>query len=145
MLFRDLHNERFVVLFLAALDAATGRLEFVGAGCGPLIYRHAGGEFSVMESTMAPLAIFPALRDDAVTEVTLHRGDILMLATDGFYEWENESLDQFGMARLADVVRLNAGVPAGELIRCLHQAVSAYAGSVKQADDLTAMVIAHLS
>ena len=141
MLFRDLHNERFVVLFLGALDAANGTLEFVGAGCGLSIYRQAGREFIVTEATMAPLAIFPAVPDGAVTEVTLHPGDVVMLVTDGFYEWEDESRDQFGLERVADVVRLHAEAPAGDLIRCLYQAVSAYAGSVKQEDDLTALVI----
>ena len=91
---------------------------------------------------MAPLAIFPAVGDGGVTEVTLHPGDVLMLATDGFYEWENESRDQFGLERLADVVRVNAGAPAGDLIQRLYQVVSAHAENVKQADDLTAPVIA---
>jgi|SRR5688572_2024365 phosphoserine phosphatase RsbU/P len=141
LLFRDLHNERFVVLFVGALAPGTGRLEFVGAGCAPLLYRHASREFSVMESTMAPLGIFPIVADGAVTEVTLHPGDVLMLATDGFYEWENESRDQFGLERLADVVRVNAGASAGDLIRRLYQVVSAHAESVKQADDLTALVV----
>jgi phosphoserine phosphatase len=142
LLFRDLHNERFVVLFVGALAASTGRLEFVGAGCAPLLYRHASGEFSVMESTMAPLGIFPTVADGAVAEVMLHPGDVLMLATDGFYEWENERRDQFGLERLADVVRVNAGAPAGDLIQRLYQVVSAYAENVKQADDLTALVVA---
>ena len=142
LLFHDLHNERFVVLFFGALTASTGRLEFVGAGCAPLLYRHASKDFSVMESTMAPLAIFPAVGDGGVTEVTLHPGDVLILATDGFYEWENESRDEFGLERLADVVRVNAGAPAGDLIQRLYQVVSAHAESVKQADDLTALVIA---
>jgi phosphoserine phosphatase len=140
-LFGDLHNRGFVVLFLGALAAGNGRLEFVGAGCAPFLYRGAAREFSMMDSTMAPLAIFPAVGADAVTEVTLHPGDVLMLATDGFYEWENEGGDQFGMERLADVVRAHADVPAGDLIRRLCQAVSVHAGSVKQVDDLTAMVI----
>ncbi len=90
---------------------------------------------------MVPLAIFPAVQDDAVTEIAIRPGDVIMLATDGFYEWENENGEQFGMERLADIVRVNAGLPAAELIRCLHQAVSAFAGNVKQGDDLTAMVI----
>jgi serine phosphatase RsbU (regulator of sigma subunit) len=74
------------VLFFGALAASTGRLEFLGAGCAPLLYRHASKDFSVMESTMAPLAIFPAVGDGGVTEVTLHPGEVLILATDGFYE-----------------------------------------------------------
>jgi phosphoserine phosphatase len=142
LLYRDLQNERFVVLFLGALDSATGRLEFVGAGCAPLIYRpQEGGGCVPTEATIAPLGIFPALPDRAVTEVTLHLGDVVMLATDGFYEWENENGDPFSMERLADIVRIDAGLPAAELIRCLHLAVAAFAGNVKQIDDLTAMVI----
>ena len=142
LLYRDLQHERFVVLFLGALDATSGRLEFVGAGCAPLIYRQqAGAGFIPAEATMPPLAIFPAVQDDAVTEIVLCPGDVVMLATDGFYEWENDAGDQFGMERLADIVRLNAGLPAAELIRRLHQAVSTFAGGMKQVDDLTAMVI----
>lgn len=143
LLYRDLHQQaRFVVLFFGALDATTGRIEFVGAGCAPLIYRQqGGGGFIPTDSTMAPLAIFPAVQPDAVTVFHLQPGDVVMLATDGFYEWENENGHQFGMARVADVVRVNAGLPAAELIRCLHQAVSAFAGDVKPSDDLTAMVI----
>jgi phosphoserine phosphatase len=142
LLYRDLRNERFVVLFLGALDCATGRLEFVGAGCAPLIYRQQGAVgFVPTDSTIAPLGIFPALRDPVVTAITLHLGDVVMLATDGFYEWENENGDQFSVERLAETVRVNAGLPAAELIRCLHRAVSAFAGQVKQVDDLTALVI----
>lgn len=142
LLYRDLQQARFVVLFFGALDTRTGRLEFVGAGCAPLIYRQQeDGGFIPTEATMVPLAIFPAVQDDAVTEFHLRPGDVIMLATDGFYEWENENGDQFGMERLADIVRVNAGLPAAELIRCLHRAVSAFAGNVKPTDDLTAMVI----
>jgi phosphoserine phosphatase len=141
LLFGDLHDKGFVVLFLGALAADTGRVEFAGAGCAPFLYRRAAERVSMMDSTMAPLAIFPTVGDGAVTEVVLQPGDVLMLATDGFYEWENDSRDQFGMERLADVIRANADVAAGELIRRLCQAVSVHAGTVKQVDDLTAMAI----
>ena len=141
LLYRDLRHERFVVLFLGALDAATGCLEFVGAGCAPLVYRGSSGEFAPTEATIPPLAISPTIPADAVTAVTLEPGDLVALATDGFYEWENEQRQQFGLARLHDSVRHNAGRPGAELIAALHQEVLTFAGTVKQVDDLTAMVI----
>ena len=56
-LHRDLHHERFVVLFLAALEAATNRLEFVGAGCAPIVYRQAESRFIQTEATVPPLGV----------------------------------------------------------------------------------------
>jgi serine phosphatase RsbU (regulator of sigma subunit) len=141
LLFRDLHNERFVVLFLGALEPDSGRLAYVGAGCGPFHYRHAHAACGMADSTMAPLGIFPTVPAGAVREVTLEAGDVMMVSTDGFYEWENAGREQFGRERLAEIVNRYPGLAAGDLIACLHHAVAGFAGGVKQADDLTAMVI----
>ena len=145
LLYRDLRNERFVVLFLGALDLASGRLEYVGAGCAPLVYRAADARgFAFVDSTVPPLAVFPRLPDGASSVLTLRPGDVVVMATDGFYEWENDEGDQFGMERLREAVASNAGRPAAELIQCLHQEVRRFAGAVKQVDDLTAMVVARV-
>ena len=143
LLYRDLRNERFVVLFLGALDLATGRLEYMGAGCAPLLYRAADQRgFAFVDSTVPPLAVFPHLPDGASAVLTLRPGDVVVMATDGFYEWENDGGNPFGMERLRETVASNAYRPAAELIQCLHADVRRFAGGVKQVDDLTAMVVA---
>jgi sigma-B regulation protein RsbU (phosphoserine phosphatase) len=139
-LYRDLQNERFVVLFLAALEAATGRLEFVGAGCAPMVYRQTENRFIPTEATVPPLGVLPTLQSDFAREMTLHAGDALVMMTDGLYEWENAEGQQFGMERLRESVRRSASRPGFELIRAVYQEVLAYAGGVPQVDDVTAMV-----
>jgi phosphoserine phosphatase len=139
LLYHDLRHERFVVLFLGALDAETGRLEFVGAG--GLTFVCQSGKVRSVEATIPPLALFPDVPAAAVTEVTLRPEDMVVLATDGFYEWENWSGDQYGLGRLCEQIRANALRSPGELIRSIYRDVSSYGQGVKQVDDLTAMVI----
>jgi sigma-B regulation protein RsbU (phosphoserine phosphatase) len=145
LLYRDLHHERFVVLFLGALDPVTSRLEFVGAGCVPCVYRARDDQgFIPREATTMPLGILSPLPMHGPVSLTLSAGDVVVMATDGFYEWENESGHQFGFDRLNDVVRRHARDGAAQVIRSLHREVSAYANGVRQADDLTAVVIRRL-
>ena len=93
------------------------------------------------ESTTLPLGILPALPGHEAAAVTLDEGDIIVVATDGFYEWENNAGQQFGLDRLNTVITHNATERAAQLIRELYREVSAYADGVGQADDLTAVVI----
>lgn len=141
LLHRDLHHERFVVLFLAALDAATSRLEFVGAGCAPVVYRQTENRFIPVEATMPPLGVLPTIGDNVSTALTLGPDDLVAMLTDGLYEWEDETGRQFGLERLADTVRRHADGSAAQLIRRAYQDVLAYAGHVPQVDDVTAMII----
>jgi phosphoserine phosphatase len=141
VLYRDLQNERFVIMFAAALDAASGRLEYVAAGCGPFLYRDAERDVIAADSSMPPLGIFEHAPADAAREILLQPGDALVVATDGFYEWENEQGEEFGLEQVAEIIQTYATVPAPEIVQYLHDAVERFAGSVKQADDLTAMVI----
>jgi len=141
MLHRDLHHERFVVLFLAALEATTSRLEFVGAGCAPMVYRQTESRFIPFEATVPPLGVLPVLQGSIATDVTLRPDDTVAMLTDGLYEWEDETGSQFGLERLGESVRRHATSPADHLMRGVYQDVLAYAGRVTQVDDLTAMVI----
>jgi phosphoserine phosphatase len=141
LLHRDLHHERFVVLFLGALEATTGRLEFVGAGCAPMVCRQTDSSFVPMEATVPPLGILPALEGRIATDLTLGAGHIVAMLTDGLYEWEDDSGRQFGLPRLGETLRLHAGRAASDMIQGVYQDVRAYAGRVPQVDDLTALVI----
>ena len=141
LLHRDLHHERFVVLFLAALETATGRLEFVGAGCAPIVYRHTGDRFIRLEANVPPLGVLPMLGDNISTHLTLGPDDTVAMLTDGLYEWEDETGRQFGLEQLAESVRRHAAHPAAHLMRCIYQDVLTYAGQVPQVDDLTALIV----
>jgi len=145
LLHGDLHHERFVVLFLAALEATTGRLEFVGAGCAPIVYRQTESRFVLTEATVPPLGVLPVVQGPIATNLTLRPEDTVAMMTDGLYEWENDTSRQFGLEQLRESVRRHACCPADRLIECVYQDVVSHAGCVPQVDDLTALVIKRVS
>lgn len=68
-------------------------------------------------------------------------GDIVVLITDGFVEWENERGEQFGTDRLADVIQRFAGQEPEEIIAELYTSVLGFVDGTPQQDDLTAVLI----
>jgi|GEM_PF-3245598 serine phosphatase RsbU (regulator of sigma subunit) len=68
-------------------------------------------------------------------------GDLLVLATDGFFKWANTAEERFGTDRLGISVRAARHLSAAEIISGLYQDVLKFAGQTKQMEDLTAIVI----
>jgi len=69
---------------------------------------------------------------------------LLLLATDGFFEWANAREERFGTQRLGQTVRAAHEKSAAEIIANLHQEVLRFASGTKQMDDLTAIVLKRL-
>ena len=69
---------------------------------------------------------------------------LMVLVTDGFFEWENEVGEEFGIERIRDVLRRNKDRSAREIIRAMYVAVRRFVGEVPQNDDLTALVVRKL-
>ena len=62
-----------------------------------------------------PLGISPRLISDPPINVELRPGDLLVLATDGFFEWANAQKEQFGAAKDGGSdSRLEASAPEGD-------------------------------
>jgi sigma-B regulation protein RsbU (phosphoserine phosphatase) len=74
------------------------------------------------------------------TVVSLEPGDILTLFTDGVTEQENENDEQFSLDRLKDLIVSKETYPAAELVDDVTKAVSTFAGTKEQEDDLTIVV-----
>jgi len=142
LLVDDLPSDRFVTCFFGLLDPSDASLRFSSGGHGPLLYfRAADGQVVELPTTGLPLGIMSGMRCDPVPPVAFQSGDMLVLVTDGFFEWLNANNEQFGMARLFDVIRNSRHRPSTDLIQTLYQEVLRFAGGTPQADDLTAVVI----
>ena len=72
---------------------------------------------------------------------TLQPGDIVLLVTDGFLEWENSTGEDFGTERLGAVVRQFSDREPEVIIAELYDAVLNFAQGTPQKDDLTAVLI----
>ena len=65
----------------------------------------------------------------------------MLLATDGFFEWENDQGEQFGVQRIEGAMRASRDSAASVIISHLYDAVIRFSNGTKQQDDLTAVVI----
>ena len=73
--------------------------------------------------------------------LSLHPGDLFLLITDGFVEWENEKGELFGSVRLQQAVRASRHQAPNVILKTLYDVVVAFSNGTRQQDDLTAVVI----
>lgn len=141
----DLREGTFVTAFVGFLDPGAGTVAYTSAGHGPIL-AFAAGDGTVTEHPThgTPLGLFPGMEYDPPTSVALAPGDMLLLFTDGFFEWARHDGEQFGQERLGEVVRECRERPAAEIIAAVFDAVTAFAGGSPQADDCTAVIVKRL-
>jgi serine phosphatase RsbU (regulator of sigma subunit) len=136
----SLEGRRFTTAFFAELDPVVGTLRYVNAGHNPPLLRRVGGELVRLEAGGLPLGIreAPAYESQALT---LGRGDLLVIYTDGIVEAENERHEEYGEARLAELVRALPAVSSAEGLAQILASVTAFTGAAPQLDDTTCMVV----
>ena len=97
-----------------------------------------------MEAQAVPFGILPFFNSDPPARLQMHPGDLVLLVTDGFYEWENDRGEDFGVQRLEKVIRASRDCSSSEIIARLYDAVITFANGTSQKDDLTAVLIKRL-
>ena len=144
-LLEDLPRGKFVTLAAVRCSAGSGELEILSAGHGPmLLYRAAENAVSELKPHGIPLGMLPGYPYPKSEMIELAAGDMLVLLTDGFWEWEGACGEQFGEERLKAALVAAAGLPAAGVIGQLTAAVESFAGGARQGDDLTAVVLRKL-
>ena len=138
----DLTPERFATLVAVLCQGGSDELELLSAGHGPLfIYSANDQSLTSLEAQALPLGIFPELWKASPVKLHMRPGDIVVLVTDGFFEWENGKGEQFGTDRLADVIRRLADREPEEIIAEIYESVLQFVSGTPQQDDLTAVLI----
>lgn len=135
-------GNRFATFVAAVCSGDDSRVELLSAGHGPLfVYSSARDSFEELSAQAIPLGLLPELNSSEPVVLHLEVGDMVVLATDGFFEWENAEGEQFGVARLTQAIRDARHLPSEEIIAELYGAVKTFVNGTKQTDDLTAVVI----
>jgi len=133
---------RFVTAFIGLLDAATHRLRFLSGGQGPILHFCAAqGECVAHKATSFPMGAMPLAKLRPAVEISLAPGDILVLLTDGIYEYEDAAGAQFGVQRVEQVLREHHHRDSASLAGCLLQTVRAFAQGAPQDDDVTMVLL----
>jgi len=142
LLVPDMSGGRFISLFAALVDPATGTLEWCNAGHNPpLLFRAGPRAAETLRATGRILGILdgPAVKPGA--GLALEPGDVLLLYTDGVTEARSPSGELFGEARLqAALAAAAAEEPAG-VLRGVRAALAAWTGRGGNEDDVTMVAV----
>jgi phosphoserine phosphatase RsbU/P len=134
---------RFITLFLATLDPASGDLRYVNAGQNPPLLRRGTGSYERLKEGGTALGFF-----DGSTYVegrtVMHAGDVMVLYSDGVTEAEDghgEPFDEAGVERTTDA---GEWASARELGWALFAAVQVHTEERRLLDDLTVLIARRL-
>jgi len=111
------------------------------AGHVPMLhYKRATGELAEYAPKGAPLGI---LEEYYCEEITLQysSGDRLILFTDGILEELNAANEEFGMARLKNIIIEHAAKNSSEFCDFIHREIVFWIGKKIQDDDITFFII----
>ena len=131
---------RFITLFFAACDPATGRTVYVNAGHLPALLRRRDGTVERLTAGGIALGMFDASTYEAA-ETTIEPGDTLVLYSDGVTEAENHKGQPFEESGLERVVDGHAFASPTELAQAILRSVEAHAQETFLADDVTVLVM----
>jgi len=134
----DLPDDRFVTGFFGVLDGNSNTVDFHSGGQGPIMHYHAASnDFDWHPATTFPLGYMPQTNLAEPLRASMQPGDVLGLISDGIYEYENESREQFGQQRVAEIISNGGDLDAQQLVDKILRAVRSHGGLAPQADDIT--------
>jgi serine phosphatase RsbU (regulator of sigma subunit) len=141
---RHAPSSRFVTLFVAMLNPATGALAYVNAGQNPPLLRRRDGRYERLNAAggMA-LGLFEHA-SYATGHAHLDPADVLVMFSDGITEAEDVQDRPFDESGLQAVVDGSGWSSAKELGWAAFESVERHAGARRLRDDLTVLVVRRL-
>ena len=138
----DLPDDRFVTAFMGFLDPQRHVIHYHSGGQGPILHFRASGERCEWHRpTTFPVGILEIDTVDDAQVLEMAPGDILVLLSDGIYEFESRQGVQFGEERVASLLKFHHRLPTAELARQILNATFEHGEGVSQEDDITLVLV----
>ncbi|HEX2989132.1 MAG TPA: PP2C family protein-serine/threonine phosphatase, partial [Anaerolineales bacterium] len=137
----NIHFTTFVTVFLARFDPTTLTLTYVNAGHNPPALRRRERSEIVWLKPTAPAIGLSENFQARMDSIGFAAGDSLLMYTDGVTEVLDTGNEQFGQARLAELVQQYADRPAPDLLQAIRQAVGSFGGNRPLLDDVTMVAL----
>lgn len=129
----------FITLTYAVWEPKTRALHIANAGMPlPILVRN--GRAQPIRVEGVPLGLLENT-DYEEKMLTLEKGDLLALYSDGLAEAAKPSHEEFGSRRLENLLRENVQRPVGEIVETLFREVSRYEAGHPQRDDQTLLLV----
>ena len=141
---QNVPSNKYVTFFMGRLDGPSGRVSYVNAGHNPPLLVRANGDVELLAEGGMVLGFFdPTEYGEGVAE--LAPGDVLLVFSDGVTETWSLDGDEFGDARLAELLIRERHRGAGDLQAALLRELDAFSHGTKATDDRTLIVIKRLA
>jgi serine phosphatase RsbU (regulator of sigma subunit) len=127
----------YATLALLRFDGS-GEAEFASAGHVPILhFRQKSGDVQHLSMEQFPLGLIPGGAYES-QRIPYSPGDVFLLLTDGISEVENEREEEFGMARLEQLMMQHQAQPLPFIWDAIHHEARMHG---KQMDDQTMLLI----
>ncbi|MGC2251627.1 MAG: PP2C family protein-serine/threonine phosphatase [Acidobacteriaceae bacterium] len=134
------NGRRFTTTFVAEYHSADRNLTFVNAGHNPPILRRITGALERLNDGGIPIGILADAPYQSGT-VTLQSGDWLVIFTDGVPEAENAAGEEYGEARLLNILYANSTLTPALLLDTIMRDLDRFVGDAPQHDDVTLVLL----
>lgn len=142
MLAEDVGAERFVTLFLAAIDPVNRTLEHASAGHCACLLTDANGELRAELKRTGPAL---GMRRKGVFKpsepLPLQSGEIFVAMSDGIEEALSPDGGFFGKERILTLLKQCRHQSSAEIVEALYKAVCEFSGAGVERDDFTVVVV----
>ena len=138
----DLPGSRFVTALVGRLDVDSHVLTYHALGQAPLLHFHAStGTFDTLSASTVPMGLFEHESLPSPLAMTLGPGDVVLLLSDGVFEYNNVAGEEFGTGRVQQIVSACRDSAAQQILDNLLLRLDEFAQGVPQRDDVTAIII----
>ena len=137
---QDMQSRWLVTLFLARLDPVGKTLDYAAAGHECYLVR-TDGTVVTMQRTSPPIGVLDEVAIDCGPQQKMQAGDVALLLTDGLAEATSTTGEQFGLARIKQVVIKSRDRSAAEIVQSLRNAMTQHCGGSSPHDDVTVVVV----
>jgi sigma-B regulation protein RsbU (phosphoserine phosphatase) len=137
---QNVPSSKYVTFFLAALDPASGRLDYVNAGHNPPILVRAAGAVEKLTEGGLVLGIFEGVDYDGGT-VEMQRGDVLVVYSDGVTETWDPDGEEWGEEKLVALAVAGRGDGAEAVQDAVLREIESFEQGARATDDRTLLVL----
>jgi sigma-B regulation protein RsbU (phosphoserine phosphatase) len=140
-LFTVNQHQFFLTLFVGVLNLKTGVLKYCNAAHTPTLILNSKGEVNDLNSSHGmPLGLYPN-KEYEEAFVSLEPGSSLILYSDGVTEMQDSDKNHFGTERFYQILGEHKNIQPKKLIEEIEKELDLFKGKMKQADDVTIMVL----
>jgi sigma-B regulation protein RsbU (phosphoserine phosphatase) len=134
----------FITGFMGYLNVETGAFEYVNAGLYPPAVKRAGSMWELLpcRSGFALAGIENTVYKPQT--ITLEKGDMIYMYTNGVTEVFDKSDEHYGMKRLIETLNRNRYADIKDIIHSVSRDIADFAGGTEQADDKTMLMLEYM-